>query len=29
VKNVMIEEQQALEGQIPPDEEEDVLRWIT
>jgi hypothetical protein len=26
VKNVMIEEQQALEGQIPPDEEEDVLR---
>jgi len=26
VKNLMIEEQQALEGQIPPDEEEDVLR---
>jgi hypothetical protein len=26
VKNLMIEEQQALEGQIPPDEEEDILR---
>jgi rod shape-determining protein MreC len=26
VKNLMIEEQQALEGQIPPDKEEDVLR---